>query len=438
MPAYTTAIIAVLAMVQPCDKVKTVLRSYKDPAGKEPICVMCNPKNSSDLVSQLSRSFRETMGYPEGVICFAPGRVNLIGEHIDYNGGHVFPCALTLGTYGAAARRTDNKIRLYSMDFPDDGILETNLSSIRTCTEKHWGKYALGVVWAFQEKGLSIPSGFDFVCKGDLPPKAGLSSSASLEVLVGTVLRTLFSVGDPADPAELPLLAQMAENQYVGMNCGIMDQFASANGKKDHALLLDCASLDFRYAPLDLQDCRIVIANTNKPHELVGSAYNDRRAECEEALSDLRTVLPDLPALCALTPADFDVHKEAIRRGLPRRRAAHAVSEEARTLAAFDALQHHDLSAFGRLMNESHISLRDDFEVSCPELDLLAELAWQTDGVLGARMTGGGFGGCTVNIVHQDALAVFTEKTNAAYRARFGYEASFYVVRPGDGAALLS
>ena len=389
------------------------------------------------IPSILSQSFREIMGYPADVICFAPGRVNLIGEHIDYNGGHVFPCALTLGTYGAAGKRDDDRIRLYSADFPDDGVLETDLSSIDSCPEEHWGKYALGVVWAFQKKGLLIPHGFDFVCAGDLPAKAGLSSSASLEVLVGTILRTLFSVGDPANPAELPLLAQMAENQFVGMNCGIMDQFASANGKKDHALLLDCAALEFHYAPLDLQDCRIVIANTNKPHELVGSAYNDRRKQCEEALSDLRTVLPDLPSLCALTPDRFDSCKDAIRSGLSLRRAAHAVSEEARTLAAFDALQHNDLYTFGRLMKESHISLRDDFEVSCPELDLLAELAWNTEGVIGARMTGGGFGGCTVNIVRQDAIPHFMEKANETYRTRFGYEASFYVVSAGNGAAVI-
>ena len=393
--------------------------------------------NENATASETAREFQRITGREADAVCFAPGRVNLIGEHIDYNGGHVFPCALTLGTYGAAGRRADNLIRLYSLDFPDDGIIEADLSSLSSRAETRWGKYALGVVWAFQQNGLTIPHGFDFVCKGDLPAKAGLSSSASLEVLVGTVLRTLFDVGNPKDPAELPLLAQAAENKYVGMNCGIMDMFASANGRADHAILLDCASLDFRYAPLDLSDCQLVIANTNKPHELVGSAYNDRRAECEEALRDLRAVLPDLPSLCALTPPVFAEHEAAIRRDLPRRRARHAVTEEARSLAAFRALQENDLRAFGQLMNESHISLRDDFEVSCEELDVLAELARNTEGVLGARMTGGGFGGCTVNIVRSDAVPGFIENANEAYRKRFGYEASFYIASAGDGAGRL-
>lgn len=377
------------------------------------------------------------MGAPADVVCFAPGRVNLIGEHIDYNGGHVFPCALTLGTYGAARARTDDKIRLCSVDSPKSGIIESSLSELHERNEPHWGRYALGVVWAFLEKGLPVPHGFDFVCRGTLPTKAGLSSSASLEVLVGTVLRALFEIGDPNDPAELPLLAQRAENAYVGMNCGIMDPFASANGKRDHAILLDCASLEFSYAPLRLEDCQIVISNTNKPHKLVDSAYNTRRRECEDALRDLQAVRPDLPSLCALTPEQFEDCAPAIQNDTLLRRARHAVSEEARTLAAFAALQKNDLSAFGQYLNESHLSLRDDFEVSCPELDCLAELAWDTPGVLGSRMTGGGFGGCTVSIVQNKAVPQFIENCGTAYRARVGYDASFYTVTAGDGAGVL-
>ena len=390
-----------------------------------------------NTAENLKQSFQKITGTFPDVLCFAPGRVNLIGEHIDYNGGHVFPCALTLGTYGAAKKRADTKIRLFSLDFPEDGIIEADLHSIDARTETRWGKYALGVVWAFREHGLSVPTGFDFVCRGTIPAKAGLSSSASLEVLTGTILRALFSVGDRDNASELPLLAQKAENLYVGMNCGIMDQFASANGKKDHAILLDCETLDYHYAPLDLRGHQLLIANTNKPHELVGSAYNDRRAECEEALSDLRSVLPDLPALCALSPDEFSKHANAIRREIPLRRARHAVTEEGRTLAAFEALQRGDLSAFGALMNESHVSLRDGFEVSCPELDFLAEFAWNTEGVLGARMTGGGFGGCTVNIVRDDAVNAFIKEAGDAYLSAFGYEASFYSVTAGDGAGIL-
>ena len=398
---------------------------------------MDNHMITSQIKDELLDAFMEQMGSPADIVCFAPGRVNLIGEHIDYNGGHVFPCALTLGTYGAACARTDDRIRLYSLDFRESGVIECSLSELNKHTEPHWGRYVLGVVWAFLGKGFMIPHGFDFVCRGTLPAKAGLSSSASLEVLAGTVLRALFHVGNADDPSELPLLAQRAENEYVGMNCGIMDQFASANGKTDHAILLDCSSLEFRYAPLNLEGYQIVITNTNKPHQLVDSAYNDRRRECEEALKNLRTVIPSLPSLCALTPEQFKEHASVIRDGIPLRRARHAVTEEARTLAAFDALQENDLSAFGQYMNESHQSLRDDFEVSCPELDYLAELARNDSSVLGSRMTGGGFGGCTVSIVQSKAVPQFIESCGTAYRKKFGHDASFYTVTAGDGACLL-
>ena len=392
---------------------------------------------TSQIKENLHRVFTETMGTPPDIVCFAPGRVNLIGEHIDYNGGHVFPCALTLGTYGAACARKDDRIRLYSLDFPQNGVIESSLSGLNSLADMKWGKYVLGVVLAFLEKGFPIPHGFDFVCQGTLPTKAGLSSSASLEVLAGTILRALFRIGNAEDPSELPLLAQRAENQYVGMNCGIMDQFASANGKADHAILLDCASLEFRYAPLNLDGYQIVISNTNKPHELVDSAYNDRRRECEDALRDLRTVIPSLPSLCALTPEQFEKHAAAIQSEISFRRARHAVTEEARTMAAFEALQRNDLSAFGHYMNESHVSLRDDFEVSCSELDYLTELAWDHASVLGSRMTGGGFGGCTVSIVKKEDVPQFIEYCGTAYRKTFGYDASFYTVTAGSGAGIL-
>ena len=399
---------------------------------------MNNDMITAQIKDQLCNIFAEKMGASPEIVCFAPGRVNLIGEHIDYNGGHVFPCALTLGTYGAARARSDGRIRLCSVDYQKSGIIESSLSELGKHAETHWGRYVLGVVWAFLEKGLHLPHGFDFVCHGTLPTKAGLSSSASLEVLAGTVPRALFHVGNPDDPSELPLLAQRAENEYVGMNCGIMDQFASANGRTDHAILLDCASLEFQYAPLNLNGYQIVIANTNKPHSLVDSAYNDRRRECEKALGYLRTAVPSLSSLCALTPDQFEAHASAIQGDILLRRARHAVTEEARTIAAFDALQKNDLSAFGHYMNESHLSLRDDFEVSCPELDYLTELAWSNSSVLGSRMTGGGFGGCTVSIVQKDAVPQFIEDCGTAYREKIGYSASFYTVTAGGGASILS
>ena len=369
-------------------------------------------------------------------VYFAPGRVNLIGEHTDYNGGHVFPCALTIGTYGAVRKRDDRKLRFYSMNFPDMGIVETSLDDLVPDKKAGWTNYPKGVIWAIEQKGHSLPCGLDMLIYGNIPNGSGLSSSASLEVLTGLMVRDTFGFGD-LSMQDLALIGQYAENQYNGMNCGIMDQFASAMGKKDCAIFLDTATLAYTYASVALKDARIVITNSKVKHSLVTSAYNDRRRESETALKDLQAVL-DIQTLGDLTEAEFDANCDHIADPVCRRRGKHAVYENQRTVRAVDALNRRDVADFGRLMNESHISMRDDYEISCPEIDLLVDLAWKTPGVLGSRMTGGGFGGCTVSIVKNDAVEHFVSSLGAAYKESTGHEAEFYVVDIGDGAHRLN
>ena len=362
---------------------------------------------------------------------FAPGRVNLIGEHTDYNGGHVFPCALTLGTWCAARTREDRRLRMYSVNFPDAGIVETDLDRDTPLPGGCWANYPLGVIRAFTEAGFVPDRGLDLCFGGDIPFGSGLSSSAALEVLTGTMLRGLY--GFALDGIRIALLGQKAENEFVGLSCGIMDQFASAMGQKDHAIFLDTETLQYEYAPLELRGAHIMIVNSMVKHSLAGSSYNDRRRECEQALADLQTAGP-VPSLGALTPAQFEALADRIADPVCRRRARHAVCENARTVAAFEALQAGDLPAFGRLMNESHISLRDDYEVSCPEVDLLTEIAWACPGVLGSRITGGGFGGCTVSIVRDEYAGRFADSVRTEYARSTGLEAQIYTVSAGDGA----
>lgn len=387
------------------------------------------------IVKELREAFREVFGVPASRVFFAPGRVNLIGEHIDYNGGHVFPCALTLGTYGAVRRREDRMIRMYSLDQAETGVLTASLDDLVYREADGWSNYVKGVVWAYEKAGFFLSSGFDFMCRGTIPKQSGLSSSASLEVLTATALTGLY--GFPADPVRDAKLSQEAENVFVGMNCGIMDQFASAMGKKDHAIFLDTADLSYRYVPLHFTEEKLVIINSNKPHQLTDSAYNERRSQCEAALKELRGILQKRPgeirALCDLTPEDFEAAAGRMKEETCRRRARHAVYEDARTKKACEVLEAGDLAAFGRLMNESHRSLKEDFEVSCEELDILAEEAARCPGVVGARMTGGGFGGCTVNIVKKEALSGFMEEMVRRYRERVGYEPSIYPADIGGG-----
>lgn len=389
----------------------------------------------SEMKEVALEGFRQVFGDTEGVSTyFAPGRVNLIGEHTDYNGGHVFPCALTIGTYAAARKRTDRKLRFYSVNLSGQGVIESDLDSFTPLKEDSWTAYPKGVMWAFQERGMMMDCGLDLVINGNIPNGSGLSSSASLEVLTGFLLRELYSF--EVTNQDIALIGQYSENNYNGMNCGIMDQFASAMGKKDHAIFLDTATLKFEYAPVVLQGMKLMVTNTNKKHKLVGSAYNDRRKESEEALEILKKSC-DIKALGELSDADFDRHAEEILDPVVRKRAKHAVYENNRTLKAVEALSKGDLELFGSLMNQSHISLRDDYEVSCRELDILAETAWTIPGVLGSRMTGGGFGGCTVSIVRDEAIEDFKRILGEKYRQEVGYDCSFYEVSVGDGPAKL-
>ena len=386
------------------------------------------------MKKKLFDMFAELFGDSEGArFYFSPGRVNLIGEHTDYNGGHVFPCALTLGTYGAARKREDNKIHFYSMNLNSFGVVEASLDDLTNKKEYNWANYPLGVVWAFKEKGHTITSGFDMVIWGNIPNGSGLSSSASLEVLTGVILTDLFEIKD-LSMTDLALIGQYSENNFNGCNCGIMDQFAVAMGKKDHAIFLDTSDLSYEYAPCVLDGAKIVITNSKVKHSLVDSAYNDRRNECAAALKALQSEL-DIQALGDLTPEEFEAHKSLIKDEIQLQRAKHAVYENQRTIDAVTALKAGDIERFGKLMNQSHISLRDDYDVSCEEIDILVDLAWKIPGVLGSRITGGGFGGCTVSIVKNESIDTFIETIGKTYLEKVGHEAEFYTVDIGDGAS---
>lgn len=377
--------------------------------------------------------FQELFG-AEGDIrsYFSPGRVNLIGEHTDYNGGHVFPCALTIGTYGAARKREDRKIRFYSENFSKMGVFETSLDDLVYHEEANWTNYPKGVVWAFKEKGYETPTGFDMVMYGNIPNGSGLSSSASVELLMGVILVDLYGF-EGLSMIDLALLGQYAENRFNGMNCGIMDQFAIAMGKENQAIFLDTGDLSYEYAPIEMKGAKIVIAASNKKRKLTDSKYNERRAECEEALADIQKQM-DIKALGELTEEQFEQVQDAIQNPVCRKRAKHAVYENQRTIKAVAALKAGDLETFGKLMNASHVSLRDDYEVTGKELDTLVEAAWKQEGVIGSRMTGAGFGGCTVSIVKEESIEAFIKNVGEIYKKEIGYAADFYVVEIGDGS----
>lgn len=383
------------------------------------------------MKEKIRTKFEELFGN-EGDIkeYFAPGRVNLIGEHTDYNGGHVFPCALTMGTYAVARKRNDNKIRLYSMNFENLGILESTIDDLKYNKSENWINYPKSMIWAMKEEGFNIDKGFDIVYLGTIPNGAGLSSSASIEVLTGFVLKDLFDLY--VDMTKIALLGQKAENKYIGVNCGIMDQFIIANGKKDCAIFLDTANLEYEYAPVKLENAKIVIMNTNKKRGLGDSKYNERRAECEEALRELQQKL-NIKSLGELTEEEFEENKDLIKSETRQKRAKHAVYENQRTIKAVKALKENKIDLFGELMIASHNSLRDDYEVTGKELDTLVEESLKQDGVIGARMTGAGFGGCAVSIVKSDKVDDFIKNVGKSYKDKIGYEADFYAVEIGDG-----
>lgn len=384
-----------------------------------------------DIKNNILKKFAKIYGNAEGVrVFFAPGRVNLIGEHTDYNGGHVFPCALTLGTYAAVRKREDRKLRFYSMNFSKLGVIESSLDDLKPDKDAGWTNYPKGMMWAFEEKGYKMDCGLDIVVKGNIPHGSGLSSSASVEIVTGYLLKVLF--GFEISNQELALIGQYSENKFNGVNCGIMDQFAIAMGRKDCAIFLDTADLSYEYAQVNLQGMKLVISCSNKRRGLGESKYNERREECETALTEIQAGM-GINTFGDLDEQLFEQIKMAIKDEDRRKRARHAVYENRRTIRAVQALKDNDIALFGKLMNESHISLRDDYEVTGEELDTLVEEAWKIDGVIGSRMTGAGFGGCTVSLVKDEAVEEFIEKVGAAYKERIGYAADFYAVEIGSG-----
>jgi len=366
---------------------------------------------------------------------FAPGRINLIGEHTDYNGGHVFPAAISYGTYALAAKRTDNLLRFYSMNFSESGIIERSLDDLIYRAEDDWANYPKGVLLYLQQAAGKITSGMDILFYGDIPNGAGLSSSASIELVTGVLADRMYDLG--MDRVRLVHLGQRVENEYIGVNSGIMDQFSVGMSKQGHAILLDCSTLHYEHAPIDLSEHVILIANTNKQRTLAGSKYNERRSECEAALRDLQQEL-QIDSLGELTPHAFEQYCRLIKDPIHLKRARHAVYENSRTMEALKSLQKHDLAAFGELMNDSHRSLRDDYEVTGKELDTIVESAWAHEAVLGARMTGAGFGGCAIALVEKDRVDDVKKSIQEHYKNEIGYEATFYTATIGDGAKELA
>ena len=384
------------------------------------------------MKDRLYEGFRKYYGDTKGAeLFFSPGRVNLIGEHTDYNGGHVFPCALTMGTYALVRKRSDNKMNFVSLNFNNAEVTTVELPELSYQKKNGWANYLIGVVWAFLGKGYKIDKGFDLAMLGNIPSGAGLSSSASIEVLMGTALKYMYDID--IDMVEIAKIGQTSENQFNGMNCGIMDQFAVAMGKKDNAIFLDTADLSYEYAPVKLKDAKVLITNSHVKHSLVDSAYNDRRNESTAALKALQTKL-NISGLGDLTEKEFEENQYLITDEVQRKRAKHAVYENQRTIKAVNALKNNDIETFGKLMNASHISLRDDYEVSCPEVDKLVEIAWNIPGVIGSRITGGGFGGCTVSIVKNDAIENFRKEVISKYKEATGIDAEIYEAEIGDGA----
>ena len=385
-----------------------------------------------EIKERLISGFEKYFGSADGTrLFFSPGRVNLIGEHTDYNGGHVFPCALTMGSYALVKKREDKAMHFVSLNFEKAGVTGAFLDELDPAKKYGWAGYLLGVVWAMQKAGYKIDTGFDLAMWGNIPSGAGLSSSASIEVLMGTVIKEMY--GADVSMIDIAKFGQKSENEFCGMNCGIMDQFAVAMGKKDNAIFLDTADLSFEYAPVVLKDAKVMITNSHVKHSLVDSAYNDRRRESSEALADLQKEL-EINGLGDLTEDEFEAHKNLIGNPVCVKRAKHAVYENQRTVKAVAALKNNDIENFGKLMNASHVSLRDDYEVSCPEVDKLVEIEWKIPGVIGVRITGGGFGGCTVAIVKNSSIDEFKETVLSEYKKETGIDAEIYEAEIGDGA----
>lgn len=382
---------------------------------------------------ELKSAFEATYGKAAEAVYFSPGRVNLIGEHTDYNGGAVFPCALSFGTNLLLAKNDKKVMNFKSLNQPE--IVSLGFDQLTTRLENSWVNYPLGVMAQFIKRGINFTQGYDILIWGNVPNGAGLSSSAALEVVTAYALNDQLGTG--FNRTVLAQIGQKAEHEFALVNCGIMDQFVSANGAKDHAVHLNCDTLEFELVPVKLEGVKIVISNTHSPHKLDSGAYNQRVAECKKAVEQLNTVRP-LKYLAELTEADFKSVESAITDPVAHKRARHVVGEVQRTSDAVKALKAGDLTLFGKLMNASHASLRDDYEVTGPELDCMAEEAWKIDGVIGSRMTGGGFGGCTVSLVKEEAIDKFIAQVGANYEKRIGIKPDFYIAEIGDGATRLS
>ncbi|MHD0397024.1 galactokinase [Staphylococcus simulans] len=382
------------------------------------------------MLASMQTQFEKHFGVQPDIAAFAPGRINLIGEHTDYNGGYVFPAAIELGTYGLARKREDRVIRFYSLNFKEKGTISFSLDDLAYHADHHWANYPKGMIKYLIEAGYQIDSGFDVFIEGNIPNGASLSSSASIEMLTGWLMKQLFHLD--VERLELIQLGRKVENQFIGVNSGIMDQFIVGMGQKDQAILLDTHTLAYHYVPAEFGDYTISIMNTNKRRELAESKYNERLEECQKALARLQQAL-DIEALGHLDVETFEAHAHLIEDETIRRRARHAVTENARVKQAYDALAQSDFERFGELLNQSHASLKEDYEVTGKELDTLAESAQAVEGVLGARMTGAGFAGCAIALVHQSKVKDLEAEVSRVYTNKIGYAPSFYHVNIGDG-----
>ncbi|MGG5319051.1 galactokinase [Enterococcus sp. AZ072] len=387
-----------------------------------------------EMNRNLITKFAEVFGPRETSHYFSPGRINLIGEHTDYNGGHVFPASITYGTYSVASPREDKKVLVYSTNFDELGVISFSLDDLSFDKNADWANYVKGMILKTKEAGFTIDHGFELLVDGTIPNGAGLSSSASLELLVGVVLEDLFQLD--IDRLTLVKLGQKVENEFIGVNSGIMDQFAIGFGEKDKAILLDTNTLEYELVPVELDGYAIVIMNTNKRRELADSKYNERRGECEEALSRLQKKL-DIDSLGDLDEETFEANLNLLGDDILIKRARHAVTENQRTLIAKQELVQGNLTAFGQLLNDSHTSLRDDYEVTGLELDTLVAAAQKQSGVLGARMTGAGFGGCAIAVVEESAIPTFKNNVYDDYLNTVGYAPEFYVAHIGSGTTKL-
>ncbi len=381
-------------------------------------------------IEQLKSAYEAAYQKSATDVFFAPGRVNLIGEHTDYNGGFVFPCALSFGTYILLSKNDEQKINFRSLNMEAIYSLElTQLSE--PLPNKAWANYPLGVFAQFIKRGVAITQGYDILFWGNVPAGAGLSSSAAMEVVTAYALNEL--LGTQYGLADLAKIGRAAEHEFAGVMCGIMDQFASAHGKADHAIYLNCDTLEYDLVPVKLEGIKVVVTNTHSPHKLDSGSFNDRVRQCQLAVEQINAVRP-IQYLAELSQVEFEQIKDAITDEIAHRRARHVVGEVQRTKDAVEALKNGDIVKFGQLMNQSHVSLRDDYEVTGLHLDSLAEAAWKVDGVLGSRMTGGGFGGCTVSLVREEAIPTFIEQVGKEYTEKTGLVADFYIAEIGDGA----